>query len=204
MSHLACPDMPEYPLNKLQLDRFKEIAQHFPNSDKSLAASSGITLGPEFHFDEVRIGVYLYGFLSNPHPHPGLHLTPAIKARAQILEVKNVEKGVSIGYDATFISTKKMKIGTISAGYADGIPLSYTNKGVFMLNNHPVPIIGRVSMDLCVVDLSDVPAKLAKVGKWVDLIPDPVSFCKASKEAGCSPREILTRFGQRYNRIYEK
>lgn len=204
MSHLSCADLQEHTLNKIQLKRFQELAMHFPKSIKSFAASKGINLGPSFLFDEVRVGIYLYGFSPAATTKFSRELDTAIQARAQILEVKTLFKGESVGYGATFTAKKDMKIATVSAGYADGVPLAYSNKISLNLEGHEAPILGRVSMDLSVIDLSAVPEELAKVGKWVDLIPDPMSFYRMSRIAGSNPHEMLTRLGQRYRRTYKE
>jgi len=109
-----------------------------------------------------------------------------------------------VGYSATYTAKSPRIIATIGAGYADGIPLSYSNKACFWLCGHSVPLIGRVSMDLTVVDITDVPESLRKVGEWVDLIRDPMSFYEVSKASESSPHEMLTRLGQRCNRSYKK
>ena len=200
MSHLACADDAQHPLNTIQLDRFKEIARHFPKSRKSLSASKGINLGAPYLFDEVRVGIYLYGYSPSTETPLSQSLEPALQAVAQILNIESIEKGTTIGYGGTFKAVAPMTIGTIGVGYADGIPLTYSNKGYFQMAGHKLPILGRVSMDLITVDLTNLPSKYAKVGNWVDLIPDPMSFYEMSRALGSSPHEMLTRLGQRYKR----
>ena len=204
MTHLACADESQNPRNKEQLEIFKKIIKHFPQSKYSLAASKGANLGKAYFFDQVRMGIYLYGVTPSAETTLSKKLRLALKMQAQILEIKSLKKGDSVGYSATYTAKSPRIIATIGAGYADGIPLSYSNKACFWLCGHSVPLIGRVSMDLTVVDITDVPESLRKVGEWVDLIRDPMSFYEVSKASESSPHEMLTRLGQRCNRSYKK
>lgn len=204
MSHLASADDADSPQNKDQLKKFQSIIRHFPTSKYSLVASKGINLGSDYFFPQMRAGIYLYG-VSPSQPTPlSESLELALKMRSQILEVKKIHKGENVGYNATYTAQSPRRIATIAAGYADGIPLSFSNKNHLWLHGHPTPIVGRVSMDLTMIDITDIPESIAHVGQWVDLIHDPVSFYEMSKAAGSSPHEMLTRIGQRYNRIYRK
>lgn len=203
LSHLACADQPDHPLNQQQLNRFQDICEYFPCAEKSLSASKGINLGSQYFFDEVRIGIYLYGFSPSTETNFSKTLTPAVAAKSQILGIQTLEKGQSVGYGATFIAPKPMKIATIAGGYADGTPLTLSNLGCVSMEEKILPIIGRVSMDLTTIDISSLSDAQAKVGNWVDLIPSPMSFYKKSIEGGSSPHEMLTRLGHRFNRKYD-
>jgi alanine racemase len=202
MSHLASADDFTGPQNKQQLEVFKSIIRHFPQSQYSLVASKGINLGPEYYFDQVRPGIYLYGITPSPETPLSKKLDLALSMRARILEIKSLHPGESVGYNATYTAASPRRIATLGVGYADGIPVSFSNKNYFWLQGHPVPIIGRVSMDLTIVDITGIPESIGRVGEWVDLIHDPMSFYEMSKAAGSSPHEMLTRLGQRYNRVY--
>ena len=204
MSHLASADDLEGPQNKQQLTLFKSIIQHFPRSKYSLVASKGTNLGAEYFFDQTRPGIYLYGITPSTETEISKKLPMALRMRAQILEVKSLKKGESVGYNATYTAVNPRRIASIGAGYADGIPVSYSNRNHFWLHNHPVPIIGRVSMDLTVIDITGIPESIGRVGEWVDLIHDPMSFYEMSKAAGSSPHEMLTRLGRRCNRVYKQ
>lgn len=204
MSHLASADDSTSHQNKDQLEKFKSIIRHFPTSKYSLIASKGINLGSDYFFPQMRAGIYLYG-VSPSHPTPlSDSLEFALKMRAQILETKNIQKGDSVGYNATYTAASPRRIATLAVGYADGIPLSFSNKNHFWIQGQPVPIVGRISMDLTMIDITDIPESIAHVGEWVDLIHDPMSFYEMSKAAGSSPHEMLTRIGHRYNRSYKQ
>lgn len=204
ISHLACADQRDHPMNQQQLNRFQAVSEHFPAAQKSLAASKGINLGRQYFFDEVRVGIYLYGFSPSVETNFSKTLTPAITATSQILGIQSLEKGQSVGYGATFIAPQPMKIATIAGGYADGTPLAFSNLGCVSMEGKLLPIIGRVSMDLTTIDISSLSDAQAKVGNWVDLIPSPMSFYKKSIEGGSSPHEMLTRLGDRFSRKYDK
>jgi alanine racemase len=204
MSHLASADEKDGPQNPQQLERFKNIISHFPQAHYSLIASKGINLGPDYFFHQMRSGIYLYGVSPAHITDISQKLEFSLKMRAQILETKNIQKGETVGYNATYTAASPRRIATLSVGYADGIPLSFSNRNHVWLQGRPVPIIGRVSMDLTMVDITDIPESIAHVGEWVDLIHDPMSFYEMSKAAGSSPHEMLTRIGKRYNCSYKQ
>jgi alanine racemase len=201
MSHLACADDPQDPKNRHQLKMFQEIISHFSSSTYSLAASEGIGLGQPYFFDRVRIGMSLYGTLGTP-----LGMTQklqfAFKSQAAILQVHTIHKGESVGYGASYIAPSTRRIATIGIGFADGLPRGASNNGVVYLERHRAPIVGRVSMDLAVIDISEIPESVAAVGKWVDIVYDESSFARLAKDSGSAVYELITRLGQRYDRIY--
>ncbi len=202
LTHLACADEPAHPMNERQRAHFQEICSFFPNSVRSLGASEAVNLGPAFYFDLLRVGGSLYGALQKVPGKISERLQFALKAQTSILQIQHLRKGESVGYNATYTAPQDRKIATLAAGYADGIPRSLSNKGYVVMEGHKAPILGRISMDLIVVDVTDVPAHLAQVGKWVDLIPDHMAFYEQSLMAGSAPREALTRLGHRFERIY--
>lgn len=203
MSHLACADDLTNPKNADQLRKFKEIISHFPGSTYSLAASEGLELGRNYFFDRVRIGMSLYGTLGTP---AGMvqNLQFAFKSQAAILQVHTIHKGDSIGYGASYTAPSTRRIATLGIGFSDGLPRSASNNGVVYLEGYEVPIVGRVSMDLTVVDVSEIPESVATVGKWVDVVYDKESFRRLARDSGSAVYELITRLGQRYDRIYER
>ncbi len=203
MSHLACADHPQDPKNADQLKIFKEIIPHFPGSVYSLAASEGIGLGRDYYFDGVRVGMSLYGTLGTP---PGMteRLRFAFKSQVAILQIQTIHKGEGIGYGASYIAPSTRRIATIGMGFADGLPRGASNNGVVYLEGYEAPIVGRVSMDLTVIDVSEIPESVATVGKWADIVYDEGSFARLAKDSGSAVYELITRLGQRYDRIYMK
>ncbi|RZV36948.1 MAG: alanine racemase, partial [Acidimicrobiales bacterium] len=151
MSHLACASLTDHPMNRDQLKRFQRLAARFPATPLSLANTGGVYLGPDFYFDMVRPGIGLYGGAATDKPTIE-SVTPAVSLHAPILQFKNVKKGETIGYNASFVARKNMRIAIASVGYADGLPVrlsgsNSSNGGLAHISNTAVPIVGRVSMD---------------------------------------------------------
>ncbi len=198
LSHLACGDTPDHPLNAEQRDMFAAAAVSLPIATRSLAASSGIFLGPGWHFDMVRPGAALYGVTPNRDKlNP---MAQVVHLQAKILQIRDVDTPQSVGYGATRRFTGPTKVATVAAGYADGLPRSLGNEGTAYIGEIAAPVIGRVSMDLITLDISNIPD--AKPGDMADLIGplnDPDMDAEAADTIGY---EILTRLGRRYRRRY--
>ena len=205
MSHLACADNPAEPKNREQLLAFETLSALFPGVPRSLAASDGLMLGQAFHFDLVRPGYALYGgqaSATNPAP-----VSPVVTVSALILAVNDVAPGASVGYAASWRATRASRIATIAAGYADGIPrsASYADgkpRGFVSIGGLKAPIVGRVSMDLISVDVTALPPDTARAGGMATLIGPGLSIEDMGYEADTIGYEILTRLGQRFERIY--
>ncbi|NKB58933.1 MAG: alanine racemase [Alphaproteobacteria bacterium] len=198
ISHLACGDTPDHPLNKQQRDAFAKTTGLLPVAKRSLAASSGIFLGAAWHFDMVRAGAALYGVTPNREkPNP---MAQVVHLQAKILQVRDVDTPQTVGYGATRRITGPTKVATVAAGYADGLPRSLGNEGTAYIGKIAAPVIGRVSMDLMTLDISDVPD--AKPGDMVDLIGPLNDPDMDAEAAGTIGYEILTRLGRRYRRRY--
>ena len=203
MSHFACADTPDHPLNREQAHRFRDALGRLklPNyTTRSLAASSGIFLGAESAFDLVRPGAALYGIapLQN-QPNP---MRQVVRLQARILQVRRVDAGSTVGYGATHRFVRQSRLATIGVGYADGFMRSLSNRGGAYIGDRRAPIMGRVSMDLVTIDVTDVPEHEAQAGTWVDIIGrhNPVDMVAA--DAGTIGYEILTSLGRRYRRRY--
>ncbi|MBR2536296.1 MAG: alanine racemase [Hyphomicrobium sp.] len=205
MSHLASADNPADAKNREQLLAFETLTALFPSVPRSLAASDGLMLGSAYHFDLVRPGYALYGgqaSQSNPAP-----VRPAVTVMARILAINDVPRGETVGYSATWRATRPSRIATVAAGYADGVPRSASAPdgrpgGYVMIGDTISPIVGRVSMDLITVDVTDVPPGIARAGEFAKLIGDGLSIEDAGYSAGTIGYEILTRLGQRFERVY--
>ncbi|MGE0212215.1 MAG: alanine racemase [Parvibaculaceae bacterium] len=201
VSHLACGDDPDSPMNYHQLALFRSLRALFPKAPASLANSPGIFLSPDFHLDLVRPGIALYGcnpFLDRPNP-----MQPVVRLSAMLLQVRNVEAGETVGYGAEWAASRPSRIGILSAGYHDGLRRSLAGgpAGVY-IDGRFAPIAGRVSMDLTAVDLTDVPPERAKRGDWVELIGEHATVDQVAAWAGTIPYEVLTGLGSRYARVY--
>jgi alanine racemase len=198
MSHLACPDTPEHPLNRLQLERFTRIRERFPKAEASLAASSGVFLGPDYRFDWLRPGAALYGV--NPTPGRPNPMHPVVRLEAKILQLRQIDEGATVGYGATHLTSGRTCLATVAAGYADGLFRTLGNRGLAFFGDCRLPLVGRVSMDLTVFDASGV-QDIAE-GAMVELIGPHHSVDDLAAEAGTIGYEILTGLGPRIERHY--
>jgi alanine racemase len=200
MSHLACADEPDNPLNRKQLDRFRAALAVLPKAPASLAATSGIELGRDYLFDLVRPGIGLYG--GNPRPGGPNPYRMAVKLGAEILQLKRIESGETVGYGATFTAKRPTLLAIIAAGYADGIIRAAGRKGHAVLAGHRVPFAGRISMDLAALDVTDIPADRLSIGAEVELLGDNISLEEFADAADTINHEVLTSITPRVKRIY--
>ena len=200
VSHLACSDEAKHPLNNIQQERFAGARRRMGDFPASLAASSGIFLGPNFHFDFVRPGAALYGV--NPRPGCPNPMRQIVKLKGRILQIREVDRGQSVGYGATHVVASPGRLATVAVGYADGWLRSASQRGSGRIGGGQVPLLGRVSMDLVVFDVSGVDPSLARPGGFIQLLDEDYGVDAAAAEAGTIGYEILTALGRRYHRIY--
>ncbi len=200
MSHLACGDERDNPHNARQLERFRAGLARLPEAKASLANSAGIYLGPDYHFDICRPGVALHGLRPSPEMGNGLKLVPTAEAR--VLQTYDIEAGESVGYGATWTAKRPSRIATIALGYADGYPWTLGNKGFVAFEGLRASVVGRVSMDLLSVDVTDLPGEISQVGTWAQTLGPHVTPQELAKAAGTLPYELLTSLGKRYTRRY--
>ena len=204
MSHLACSELPAHPMNELQRGRFADLLAvfrgHFPDAKGSFTNSSGIFLGQPFHYDFARPGVALYGV--NPTPDRPNPMVPVVRLSAKIIQVRRVDQAASVGYGATAVAPDGAKLATVSIGYADGLLRSWGAGGKGLIDGIVVPVIGRVSMDLVIFDVSNVPESSLMPGATVDIIGTHMTVDDTATAAGTIGYEILTSLGHRYHRHY--
>jgi alanine racemase len=200
ISHLACADQPTHPLNDLQRTRFASRRQRFAGVPASLAASSGIFLGREFHFDFVRPGAALYGI--NPQPGTPNVMRQVVRLKGRILQIREVERGESVGYGAAHSMDRPGRLATVAIGYADGWLRSLSHRGSGRLGGKRLPLLGRVSMDLVVLDVSAADPSLARPGGFIELLDDDYGVDAVAADAGTIGYEILTALGRRCHRVY--
>lgn len=192
ISHLACADIPGHPQNARQLAAFRQMTQGLPLR-RSLSATGGILLGPEYHFDLVRPGVGLYGGLPFAQAQPVVHLS------IPVVQVRDLEIGETVGYAAAFTATRPTKIATLASGYADGLIRALSGKATLWAKDTPCPLAGRVSMDLLTVDVTD----LETVPDHLDILCANQTVDQLAEIGGTIGYEILTSLGARYNRVYK-
>jgi alanine racemase len=191
-SHLACADE-DVPRNGEQLARWNAACQHLSPRRRSLANSAGIALGSAYHGDLTRPGLSLYGGVQRAELAP--HIRQVVRPAAAIMQVRTIEPGDAVGYNATYIASRRMRIGVISIGYADGYLTAWSNKGVFRCGEAALPVLGKVSMDMTIIDLAQAP-DLAE-GDWVHADYD---LREAAARSGLGQYELLTLMGRRLAR----
>ncbi len=200
MSHLACADEPDHPLNSEQLTAFTAARTRLPTAPASLANSSGIFLGVPYHFDLVRPGAALYGV--NPTPGRTNPMRQVIRLQGKILQVREIDAPLTVGYGATHRAAGPTRVATVAVGYADGFLRSLSDHGSARIGGQQVSLIGRVSMDLSTFDVTRVPREAAHPGALIDLIGADLGIDDVADAAGTIGYEILTALGHRYHRVY--
>ena len=206
MSHLACADEPANPMNAEQIARFDALRARLPAAPASLANSGGTLNGPAFHYDLVRPGVALYG--GNPLAGAPNPMAPVVTLEARIMQVREVDAGATVGYGATWTAERRSRIALVPVGYYDGYfrALSTTNTAggaKVWIGGSFAPVVGRVSMDMITVDVTDIAAEGVRRGTTVELIGPHISVDDVAKWAGTIPYEVLTSLGARYARVYK-
>jgi alanine racemase len=206
MSHLASAEALNHPLNARQLAAFREIASLFSGVPASLSNSSGVFLGAPFQFDLVRPGAALYGV--NPTPEADNPMQGVVDLKARIVQIRNVEKGESVGYGGTWTARRPTRLAIVSAGYADGyFRAGGSNDGTrgaeAVVAGKRCPVAGRISMDLLAVDVTDLDKNAARRGHMVTLIGEGITVDELAHHFGTIGYEVLTSLGRRYARVYK-
>ena len=210
MSHLVAAEDPAHPMNRRQIEAFAALRQAFPGVPGSLANSSGIFLGPAAHHDLVRPGYALYG--GNPVPGRANPMSPVVALQARIVQVRRIEAGESAGYGGAWTAPSTRNLATLSTGYADGMPRAAWSEhrdrdasrstGVAIVAGVRCPFVGRISMDLLIIDVTALPAGAVRRGDPVMLIGGDLTLDEVGTRAGTIGYEILTGLGRRYGRTY--
>ena len=199
MSHLACADEAGHPQNAAQLRAFREVAAHFPGVRRSLSATGGILLGDDYRFDLTRPGIGLYG--GGPAGEAGL-VRPAIDVSGVILKVFDARPGDHVGYGATYAVDRPMRLATVALGYADGVLRSASNRGYAVAGGRRRPFVGRVSMDLTVIDVTEAPD--VAPGDRAVFLGGPAGLGDPAEAARTIDYELLTGIGARVQRTYDQ
>lgn len=205
MSHLACAEDMSNAMNARQLAAFRAIASEFHGIPASLSNSSGIFLGSHFHIDMVRPGAALYGV--NPTPEADNPMQPVVGLKARIAQIRNIAKGETVGYGALWHAKRPTRLAIVSAGYADGYfraasGIEGTRSAQAIAAGTRCPIVGRISMDLMAIDITDLPHAAVRRGHFVTLIGDGLTLDELGHHFGTIGYEVLTSLGRRYARDY--
>jgi alanine racemase len=210
MSHFACADAPDHPMITRQLESFQMVRTAFSGIESSLANSAGILTGLARSTDLTRPGIALYGGeavngMSNP-------MKPVVTAEARIIQIRQAKKGETVSYGATVTLERDTKIAVAAMGYADGfhraggagvaMRQTGTQAGAGAIAGHKVPILGRVTMDFTMFDVTDIPESILQANEWIELFGNTIALDDAARAAGTIGYELLTSLGQRYHRAY--
>ncbi|AEK64048.1 alanine racemase [Collimonas fungivorans] len=200
MSHLACAEHQDHPMNASQLARFNTLRQRLLQVPASLANSSGIFLGSDYQFDLVRPGAALYGIA--PVAGAANPLQPVAALHGRILQTRSIERGDHVGYGISYSATEQRQIATVGVGYADGWLRGMSNRGLVFIDGRAVPMVGTVSMDSITIDVTGIAAERLQAGALVELIGPHRPVDDVARLAGTIGYEILTGLGHRYHREY--
>jgi len=206
MSHLVSAEQLNSTVNARQLSAFREIASLFTGVPASLANSSGIYLGGPFQFDLVRPGAALYGV--NPTPEADNPMQPVVDLKARIVQIRNVERGDTVGYGGTWTARRPTRLAVVATGYADGYfraasASDGTRGAEVIVAGKRCPIAGRVSMDLIGIDITDLPPNAVRRGHMVTLIGEGITVDELAHHFGTIGYEVLTSLGRRFARVYK-
>jgi alanine racemase len=212
MTHLACADTPGHPLNKDQIEAFRQLRYMFRGVTASLANSSGIFLGPPAHCDMVRPGAALFGI--NPTPGAQNLMESTVTLKGRILHIRSVDRGATVGYGAAWTASRPSRIAIVSVGYGDGY---FRGTGSFpggrrgtpipaqaVVANKRCPVVGRISMDLMALDITAVTEGAARRGDFATLIGDGITIDEFATWSGTIGYEVLTNLGRRYHRVWTR
>lgn len=197
LSHLACADDPAEPMNARQRDAFAAAAARYPGTVRSFANSGGVFLGAGYAFDATRPGICLYGGGPEGRPDPRIH--PVATLAAEVLQLHDVPAGETVGYSRGFTAQRETRIATCATGYADGVLRSYSPRGQVFVAGEMRPVVGRVSMDVCAVDITGLEVA---VGDRVELFGANRMLDEVATAAGTIGYELLTSVTARVPRVY--
>lgn len=197
LSHLACADEPSDPMNARQRDAFAAAAERYPTALRSFANSGGVFLGRAYAFDALRPGISLYG--GGPLGRPDPRIRPVATLTAEVLQIRDVPPGETVGYARAYEAKGHIRIATCAAGYADGVLRSYSPSGEACVAGEFRPLVGRVSMDACAVDVTGLEVS---VGDRVELFGAQRKIDDAAAAAGTIAYELLSAITARVPRVY--
>lgn len=202
MSHFACADDVMSNKSKEQVNIFNDVCKFFQNIKRSMSSTNGIFLDRQYGYEMARIGKALYGFAIRDDLIGSLN--PAIEIYARIVQINEILPGQTVGYGATFKAKKRMKLATIGMGYADGLMRKLSQFGYAYIDDFKVPMVGRISMDYAVFDVTDVPEEKIVLGNWMSLANSEATLEQMSIDSGTIPHEITCKLGKRVKKIYVK
>lgn len=199
MTHFVASDEKDHPLNAEQVRRFDESITALPSLPQSLCNSSAIFRNSAWHRQQLRPGMALYGL--NPTPETENPMQPVVGVETKILQTRHAKAGETVGYNATRSLNRDSILATVGLGYADGFLRSGSNCASLYWQGHSCPILGRVSMDLIIVDITDCPPPLPHAGDWLEVIGPNQSADSLAASLGTIGYEVLTSLSRRAQRV---
>lgn len=201
LSHFIQSEIPNHPSNEIQLDQFIRVRYQLPNAKASLCNSAGIYLGEDYHFDLLRPGIMLYG--GNPGlPKRPDGITQAFEIKAKILQIRELEAGMSVGYNSLWTAPEKSRIAILNVGYADGtLKTSDRNSSVY-IDGHIAKVVGKTSMDMIAIDITDAKFDKVTVNNFVEILGSNITLEMVAENSTLGHYELMTGIGRRYNKIY--
>lgn len=196
MSHLASSGDPSDPMNEKQREIFESLHRQFPTIKASLADTGGIYLGKPYHYEISRPGKGLFGLFNKPN------LEPCATLYGQVLQTHLAQKGESVGYGAIQNLSRESRLATVGIGFADGYDRRLSDNAHVHIGEFNAPVVGRISMDYTVIDITDVPESLCYPGSWVELVGKSNNLDALAQSIGTISRELSTGFSSRLHRIY--
>lgn len=200
MTHFACSEQMDHPQNAHQLTIFQHYQAQFPAIPTSLANSSALFLPAHYHGDLARPGMALYGL--NPTPNAQNPMQTVVRLWGRVLQIRDVPVQTTVGYGATFTTKQPSRLATIAVGYADGYLRHLSNRGTVAVAGQNVPVVGVVSMDMIIIDISNTPPDILAEDDFVELIGEHIEADALAKQAGTIGYELFTHLGARYQRVY--
>jgi alanine racemase len=205
MSHFVCAQWSDDARNARQIAGFEEALRFFPGAPASLSNSSGIFLVQKPHYDLLRPGYALYG--GNPTPCAPNPMRPVVRLEASVLAVRHIEVGETVGYDGVWTAARPTRLATLGLGYGDGLPAGASSipgraGAEAIIGGYRCPLVGRVSMDFVMLDVTDIPETAVHRGATAEILGETIGVDELAARSGTIGYEILTRLGRRYERRY--
>ncbi len=202
MSHFIQSEIANHPSNEMQLDRFIRVRYQLPDAEGSLCNSGGIYLGTDFHFDLLRPGIMLYG------GNPGLPKLPdglkhVMELHGRILQIRHLKPGMAVGYNSQWTAAEDARVALVNVGYADGTYNTRDTRANVFVGGQVAPVVGKVSMDMIAIDISDSKFNHVTVKDEVELIGPNITLEMVAEVSTLGQYELLTGIGQRYNKNYK-
>lgn len=201
LSHFIQSEIPNHPSNEIQLDQFMRVRYQLPNAKASLCNSAGIYLGEEYHFDLLRPGIMLYG------GNPGLTKRPdgikqAFEIKSKILQIRELEAGMSVGYNSLWTAPEKSRIAILNVGYADGtLKTSDRNASVF-IGGYQASVVGKTSMDMIAINITDPKFDKVSINDFAEILGSNITLEMVAENSTLGHYDLMTGIGRRYNKIY--